>query len=598
MSFAKLLDVPEDVIVYLLSFLFVPDILSFRQTCQSLNQITNLPVVWICAWESQIFQAGYPFPETTFDKGSVRKEGANSVHGGAYYRGWLNIADMPREELEQRTRHAFQLAKKWLYNPPIHRNSLYYSADQNPVSAWPSRSIDWTVSPSTSIVDVRFVRSFRRFFCLGAEGSEQRWMESVLVLSVSKGIWSVITIWEISLSLDGKDHNPTRPRKCSEWSPKGGIFTGLCLGNDVPSEADLAVSVAFEDHHEIDLFVISDTGELLPICTIPAVPLQSQVASGSKEDTYDARPRAMRPMKPMTLFGTVLAMSDDTACTVLYDWKTGGLAVLEHEEDQAGIWKQDQIIQVVFAYRSILVVRARSIHLFPEPELRSISASSFVQAPDPHQFATSGVYSPIAKHSFGWVDGVSVVPTLHSREISQPKTLKLLVRLQSDDPWTSNEHSLDLYELLADPAVGLEDDNDAPRPPYLFPPIRTSQVISTRGPLRCTSLVLGKAGTAIWVKPGDRASHGLLPLDSYPNLIDIAQLGVDSILTSSGHVDRKDSESLVAAVFPGPLNPSNKVRTQKICANDLKNWTAFDYDEAVGRVVLGDASGTVHILQL
>ncbi|GAW01368.1 hypothetical protein LENED_002960 [Lentinula edodes] len=341
-------------------------------------------------------------------------------------------------------------------------------------------------------------------------------------------------------------------------------LTETSAGRDHGSEADLAVSVVCEGRHEIDLFNISDVGELLPICTVPSVPM----CASTLGEEANIHSQAMQPMKPMTLSGSLLAMSDDTASTVIYNWKTGAFAVLEHEEDEIGVWKHDHIIQVVFAYRSVLVVRARSLHLFPEPELYLASPSSVANS----NFLTSpglpNIYSPIANHSFGWVDGVSVV--------------SMYPDCSSDNPWMSNEHSLDLYELSLNP--------------NFFPPICTSRVTSSRGPLRCTDLILGRCGTAMWVKPGDRTTHGLLASDMYDDYTYVARLGglESGIVTMGGGA----TESLVAGIFPGPLNPDETVRTRKIYTNVSKDWTALDYDEAIGRVVLGDATGCVRILEL
>ncbi|KAJ4487794.1 hypothetical protein J3R30DRAFT_850244 [Lentinula aciculospora] len=583
----KLLELPEDILVYLLTFLCVPDILSVRQTCKRFNETANLTIVWINAWETQIFRKGYPFP-LTISPEAVGKCGIEAHNRSSTA---LSIQHMSRVELEQRTRHAYRLAKKWLYEYPVQK--FLHDSTFIPLSPLlPHRDIQWVVSPSISITDVRFVRSVR---CSTSNLDAGTADESILVLTVSKGIWSVITIWDVPIFLHGSDKIQPQPRKRAEWSPKGGLFAGLCLSRDSGSEADLAVSVVCEGRHEIVLFNISDAGELLPICTVPSVPMRASTLT--EEDTLHIQLQTMQPMKPMTLSGHLLAMSDDTASTVIYNWKTGAFAVLEHEEDEAGVWKHDHAIQVVFAYRSILVVRARSLHLFPEPELCLASPSSlgltdFTTAPGLH------IYSPLANHSFGWVDGVSVVPVYPDPSISsQPGTLKILVRLQSDNPWTANEHSLDLYELsvnpnFVDPAFGHGESITAIQCPYLFPPICTTRVSSTRGPLRCTDLVLGQCGTAIWVKPGDRALHGLLTSDVYVDYTYIARLG--GLEASGGGV----TESLVAGIFPGPLNPGEEVRTRKICTNISNNWTAFDYDEAIGRLVLGDAAGCVRVLEL
>ncbi|GAW01369.1 hypothetical protein LENED_002959 [Lentinula edodes] len=529
MSPAKLLNFPEDILISIFTFLNLPDILNIRQTCRRLNDTANLKIVWLHTWETHILHKWYPFPAISselFEKNS--REICKSD------KGRTSIQNMSRAELEQRTRHAYRLGK---------------------------RDIRWVVSPSIAITDIRFVRSVRYSSSKLDAGPAD---ESILVLSVSKGIWSVITIWDVPIFLHGNDNNEPRPRKCAEWSLKGGLFTGLCLSRDHGSEADLAVSVVCEGRHEIDLFNISDVGELLPICTVPSVPM----CASTLGEEANIHSQAMQPMKPMTLSGSLLAMSDDTASTVIYNWKTGAFAVLEHEEDEIGVWKHDHIIQVVFAYRSVLVVRARSLHLFPEPELYLASPSSVANS----NFLTSpglpNIYSPIANHSFGWVDGVSVV--------------SMYPDCSSDNPWMSNEHSLDLYELSLNP--------------NFFPPICTSRVTSSRGPLRCTDLILGRCGTAMWVKPGDRTTHGLLASDMYDDYTYVARLGglESGIVTMGGGA----TESLVAGIFPGPLNPDETVRTRKIYTNVSKDWTALDYDEAIGRVVLGDATGCVRILEL
>ncbi|KAJ4497900.1 hypothetical protein C8R41DRAFT_171568 [Lentinula lateritia] len=591
MSSAKLLNFPEDILIYLFTFLNLPDILYIRQTCRRLNDTGNLKIVWLHIWETHILHKWYPFP--TISSESTEK---NSQKKCKKYKGRMSVQNMSRAELEQRTRHAYRLGKRWLDEYPGRTNS-HDSTVKNFSPLLPHRDIRWVVSPSIAITDIRFVRSVR---CPSSKLDAGLADESILVLSVSKGIWSVITIWDVPIFLHGNDDHEPRPRKCAEWSLKGGLFTGLCLSRYHASEADLAVSVVCEGRHKIDLFNISDVGELLPICAVPSVPMRASTL-GEEANRHS---QAMQPMKPMTLSGSLLAMSDDTASTVIYNWKTGAFAILEHEEDEIGVWKHDHIIQVVFAYRSVLVVRARSLHLFPEPELylaspSSVANSNFLTTP-----GMPNVYSPIANHSFGWVDGVSVVSMYPDCSVgSHPGTLKILVRLQSDNPWMSNEHSLDLYELSLNPnfvsTPAPEHAHEQMYPtecPYQFPPICTSRVTSSRGALRCTDLILGRCGTAMWVKPGDRATHGLLVSDMYDDYTYVARLGgrESGIVTMGGGA----TESLVAGIFPGPLNPDENVRTRKIYTNVSKDWTALDYDEAIGRVVLGDATGSVRILEL
>jgi hypothetical protein len=235
----------------------------------------------------------------------------------------------------------------------------------------------------------------------------------------------------------------------------------------------------------------------------------------------------------------------------------------------------------VFAHDSILVVRAHFIHLFPEPVLHRIPQ----------------IYMPIARHSFGWIDGVSVAPAQCSNRSdvsSAYPPLSVLIRGESDNPWSSGLHSLDLFTLHPNPtyhSTSSDNDIDTVLIPYVFPPTLTSQVHAIRGPLRCRDVILGRCGTAVWIQPRDRAVVGLLSNEGLP---------AQTIYTASGH------ESLVADVFPGPLSASNIVsgdvvavrRSRTLYTNHLNNWTSLDYDEELGRIALGSSYGRVLILEL
>jgi hypothetical protein len=217
------------------------------------------------------------------------------------------------------------------------------------------------------------------------------------------------------------------------------------------------------------------------------------------------------------------------------------------------------------------VVRARSIHLFPEPTLGSSDA------PAP-------LFAPIARHSFGWIDGVAVAMNPSQSQNPIPlESLSILIRSESDDPWTSDVHSLDLYVLEPNPAFILssqEEEEHPDIPPYIFPPKPSKKVPSARGSLRCTDVILGRYGTAIWIHPHDRAVGGLISPD--------VPLPIP-----------ETNETLVAAVFPGPLNPiGHTVETRSVWMNSFNNWTSLDYDEELGRIALGSSYGRVTILYL
>jgi hypothetical protein len=42
--------------------------------------------------------------------------------------------------------------------------------------------------------------------------------------------------------------------------------------------------------------------------------------------------------KPVTLQGDLLAISDDVAQTIMWDWRAGTSAILEHRTDDLAVW--------------------------------------------------------------------------------------------------------------------------------------------------------------------------------------------------------------------------------------------------------------------
>ncbi|PBK86041.1 hypothetical protein ARMGADRAFT_1169269 [Armillaria gallica] len=405
-------DLADDVLIYIIAFLSVPDILLLRQTCKRFSALTRLHIVWTNAFKLDVLSNDYPY-------------------------------SLDDTDLEHRTRHAYRLASRWL-------------ADS---SLTPKSETTFNGSP---VSEIKFV-----------PGRQHKW-----VLTISKVIWSVLTIWDIS-----------RQQKCSEWSPKGAMFTGVKLNVDPESEAGVVVSLS----QRIVLLRLDDDGTLHKIRSVET------------------------DLRPVNITGDVIALSDDVSKTVIYNWMTDEHAYLDDVDDA----QHDHCLQVVFTPPTILVVRARSITVDTAP-------------PHPTRIAT---------HSFGWVDGASATPT------------SILIRSQSDNPWASELNSLELYSLSS------------------FPPTLVSKISSRRGALRCTDVILGKRGTAVWIRPHDRAMVS--------------------------HWEEHDGcETLIAAVFPGPLNPTTEVRVREVRMNTENNWTAFDYDEDLGRIALGSSSGKITIVQM
>lgn len=142
--------------------------------------MSKLQIVWKTACACHIIHEGFPL--------------LHGVVGGHA----LN----PDCDLELRTRRAHRLGQFWLSPTAIPRLALSFSASQGmPVS------------------EIRFIPA------------NYDWL-----ISVSTGIWSVITCWDV---------HPRASRtavKLAEWSPRGAIFTGIAVNQHRQSDAVLAVS--------------------------------------------------------------------------------------------------------------------------------------------------------------------------------------------------------------------------------------------------------------------------------------------------------------------------------------------------------------------
>ncbi|KAJ7907567.1 hypothetical protein B0H13DRAFT_2662358 [Mycena leptocephala] len=292
------------------------------------------------------------------------------------------------------------------------------------------------------------------------------------------------------------------------------------LNTDSASDAVLAVSVMQEGHTHVEIMSLHKDVGLRSLGTIDS------------------------PLNPVYFHRDVLVLCDPIDVSVVTNWKTGASAILRRPQDasQTAISINDRCIQVVFAAACILVVRGRSLTLFPNPTLTM----------DP-----PAVHAPLAVHSFGWVDGVAVTTSSVQQLIPfwhhLPQPLSILIRPEPDDPWAADDaYNLDLYVLHAEPTFPLSTLR-----PYIFPPRPAPR----------------PHGTALWIEPQDRSATGLLH---------DAQVPV-----------ARQNERLVCAAFPGPLfrGDSDKaahgdldvgpvpVRGRTLRTNELNNWKALDYDE-------------------
>ncbi|KAF9447785.1 hypothetical protein P691DRAFT_801839 [Macrolepiota fuliginosa MF-IS2] len=530
-----LINLNDDTLIYILSFLEPLQLLVVRKTCKRLCALTQSRIVWTNACVYYVVGRGHPFPNVPLDS-------------------------LPTRKLEEHVCRAAHLATKWL------------SRCWTPTRRW---FVNGTTS--TSITDVRILP--------GSEGN--------VIFTLSKSVWSVVTVWELEPVISRTASENCDFRKRCDWSPRGAIFNGFTLNSCPSSEAKAAVSVINNGDQTVELLSLKrdkDSGDWS---------LESIMSISSS-------------FKPITLEGDFLAMSDDFGETIITNWRTNAYATLHRGNDGQSMWQHDNCIQVIFAFQSVLVVRARSLHLFPYPILKQ-------QGKGPLQ------YTSTARHSFGWVDGVSVRvmgQRLETSETSLPKdhlrqrSLSILVRAETDDPWSSDILTIELYTLYPNPeftfmdgansweSASLDEVDGITSPsysvptPYIFPPVLTSKVTSLRGALRCTEIILGRLGTAVWIQPRDRSAAGLY-WSNYEG-----PLGPQTFIRSE-HMN----ESLVATAFPGSLSPEpgktwgdedDVVETKRevVCWNEQNNWSSMDYDEDVGRIALGSSFGQITIIDL
>ena len=236
---------------------------------------------------------------------------------------------------------------------------------------------------------------------------------------------------------------------------------------------------------------------------------------------------------------------------------------------------QDKPLHVGFTHGSILVVRARSICVFEEP--RMVLPGDDLDVILPRVFK-----------SFGWVDGVSLASG-HSTPICPVSSspLSLLVRKKGDDPWRPTEEfqfmTLNTNSDHTPPHASHDTssiEHDSPSFPFNLVSSLTSH---HRGPLRCSDMVLGSYGTAVWVQPSDWAAAGLIADNDF----------MENISASTSR------EALVVALFPGLLNQgSSEAQIKVVLENDGNGQSCLDYDEARGLIALGSSSGEVTVYRL
>lgn len=275
--------------------------------------------------------------------------------------------------------------------------------------------------------------------------------------------------------------------------------------------------------------------------------------------------------------------------------------------------KPARCLQVAFAHECIIVGFARSISMYPAFRLPPESSGGPSTSDDP--IAECHYYQPLATCRIDWTDCMSiVVPPAYPSDLNEDAPITsedsvapvlILLRAESEDPWTSNVHTIMHYKLHADRRF--LDQQSASTPelkqrassedipsilPYEYPPAASAYMKYHRGFLRCPDLALGPCGTALWVHPRTRSSTGLVSEDALP---------------PSPEDEHVAEEWLCGTVLPAggsstsaqALNKSGAYRlwTNRSVGGE-STWTSLDYVESLGWIGLGASDGSVTLLRM
>ncbi|KAH0833471.1 hypothetical protein J3R83DRAFT_12592 [Lanmaoa asiatica] len=361
-------------------------------------------------------------------------------------------------------------------------------------------------------------------------------IEDIKFLSRRGQCWLVTTTLGIWWTLCVRDCDTLQV--VAQWSPGKALFNGIAVNADDNSDAAIAVSVRRDGYTTVEILTISD--------------------DDARGMTIQPRKTLDNSSKPIALNGDLVALCDHDSETLILNWKTQEQALLKSPDT----W-QDKPLHVVFAHRSIFVVRARSICIFEEP--RMVFPGDDLN-----------IVLPRVSKSFGWVDGVSLAlgpsapsgpETTHGDPPEQFQFMTLHTDSNHIPPHTSDDTSSVELEPLSLPFN-----------------LICSLSSNHRGLLRCSDMVLGSHGTAVWVQPPDWAAGGLITDGSFTE---------DMIYVTT------PPEALVVALFPGLLNQGSlEAHIKVVLENDGNSWSCLDYDEARGLIALGSSSGEVTVYRL
>lgn len=241
--------------------------------------------------------------------------------------------------------------------------------------------------------------------------------------------------------------------------------------------------------------------------------------------------------------------------------------------------------------------------------------------------STHQVSKPIARHTFGWVENISLnVPILRHNP-----DLNVLVRNFHNDPWSpamdniyhvflavspplpappsmttpsppssvSASDDIDEWDDLADGLSSLPLSEEPPdRQRYIIYPSILAATRNPRGHLRCSTVVLGPLGTYACIIPRPAGHRGLTAFDVHNQHTQTS----NSIPGIGGGGQGKEGLQLGKFGYDGGGSAGAGAQGRCLWWNvngegeGFDQWTAMEYDEALGRVALGSAYGRVTVL--
>jgi hypothetical protein len=163
------------------------------KTCKHAFAASCLKTVWTTLCAAHITARGIPFP---------------NEH-------WVN--QMSASELETTARRA--LDRDYRLRSGSRRDEYT-----------PKGRVDWRANPSSAISEILFVPD--------PSGHEAR-----CIVAVSKGIWCLISLWDVQAVSQESGATQQNPKMIGSWGPKGAIFWAIAVNSDPRSEASAAVAV-------------------------------------------------------------------------------------------------------------------------------------------------------------------------------------------------------------------------------------------------------------------------------------------------------------------------------------------------------------------